>query len=497
MRPLAAWLVPLSLVPVVVLATALFSPPGLAEDATTRTQAFDRDPGWDGHNNRSTAHRPRPVRQDFGWSRTANAGGRAGEVGGFITPDAAPAYYAKALPAKRFNDRMSASGTVVVPSSGATDHSTGNTLLGFFNSKSINEWRTPSTIVLRLNGRGDGFHVHLEYCSARWRAGGVFYQHEQGEGLYRLKRFASEKPHPWSLAYDPAGNHGGGTITAVFDGESLVCNLGPGHQADGATFDRFGLLNVMKSADDGGPLWLDDVMIDGLRDSFDRDPGWSALGNHQSYLSTNVRPRFNFGYSATNYAGGKAKGEIGGLLFRGDEREPDRLAYYGDRLEALSLEKPLTASGKVTLRRAVTDSSVLFGFFHSEGSMKVNPGYASQVPENFVGAVIEGPSREGFLVYPGYGIDRESQGVFHRYDPLPPHLLPDGKTHDWKLEYSPTAGTSGRITVTLDGKSSTLDLTPEHRAVGARFNCFGFVTTHTDGNGQEVFLDDLTYTFRQ
>jgi hypothetical protein len=129
--------------------------------------------------------------------------------------------------------------------------------------------------------------------------------------------------------------------------------------------------------------------------------------------------------------------------------------------------------------------------------MKVGPEQSSGLPENFVGAAIEGPSREGFLFYPSYGVDRESQGAAPRFEILPPHILPDGATHDWKLEYSPSGGTSGRITVTLDGKSTTLDLAPEHRAIGARFNRFGFVTTHIDGNGQEVFLDDLTYTFRQ
>jgi len=393
---------------------------------------------------------------------------------------------------------MTASGTVVVSPGGTVDDGAGNTLLGFFNAGTINEWRTPSTIALRLNGRGDGFHVHLEYCTARWRAGAVFFQDEMGDGRYKLKRFASgKKQHTWSLAYDPAGNNGGGAITATFDGVPLVCNLDPGHKADGAAFNRFGLLTVMKSADDGGSLWLDDVAIDGARDSFDRDPRWTALGNRKTYLSTNVRPRFNFGYSMTNHAGGKARGEIGGLLFRGDQRYPERMAYYGDRLEALTLDKPLAASGKVTLSRGVTDSTILFGFFHSEGSMKVGPEQASGLPENFVGATIEGPSREGFLFYPSCGVDREGQGVSPRFEPLPPSILPDGKPHDWKLEYSPAAGGSGRITVTLDGKSTALDLTPEYRAIGARFNRFGFVTTHIDGNGQEVFLDDLTYTFRQ
>ena len=42
--------------------------------AAERTERFDRHPGWDGHNNRATAPKPRTVRQDFGYSPTAHAG---------------------------------------------------------------------------------------------------------------------------------------------------------------------------------------------------------------------------------------------------------------------------------------------------------------------------------------------------------------------------------------------------------------------------------------
>jgi len=45
---------------------------------------------------------------------------------------------------------------------------------------------------------------------------------------------------------------------------------------------------------------------------------------------------FDFGYSDTIFAGGKAKGEIGGLIFRGDCRYPARMAYYADRVGPLS-----------------------------------------------------------------------------------------------------------------------------------------------------------------
>src|SRR5437867_753573 len=67
--------------------------------AEERTERFDKDPGWEGKNNRATTPDKRTVRQDFGYSRTANAGGKAGEIGGYISPAAETAYYAKKLDA--------------------------------------------------------------------------------------------------------------------------------------------------------------------------------------------------------------------------------------------------------------------------------------------------------------------------------------------------------------------------------------------------------------
>lgn len=468
-----------------------------------KTESFDRDPGWDGHNNRSQVPGPRAVRQDFGWSRTSfasrpGAGAAAsGEIGGFVTPAAEPAYYAKPIPVRSFNDKVTASGTLVVSPGGTIEDGAGNTLVGFFNADSINEWRTPNSLALRINGRGQGFHAHVEYATVRWRAGADFFgQTNPTTGRKEAKLFPSGKVvHTWSMEYDPNGAGGMGTVTTRLDGDTLVFNLDPGHKADGATFNRFGILNVMKSADDGGTLWIGDLSVNGEKQPLGRDPGWTGYRNRRTHSSDNVRPRFNFGYSPTSFAGGRSKGECGGLLFRGDQRYPERLAYYGDRLEPLSLDRPLVASGKVCLRRGVTDSTILIGFFHAPDSIRSGPEQMSGIPENFIGVAIEGPSREGFLFYPVYGVDREGQGAAPRFEPLPPRILPDGASHSWKLEYSPAG--AGRITVTLDGRSTSLDLAPELRAIGARLNRFGFVTTHIDGNGQLVYIDDLTYTCRQ
>src|SRR5204863_3523461 len=99
-------------------------------------------------------------------SRTAHVGGKPGEVGGFISPAAEPAWYAHKLRPKTFDDSLSASGTLLCR--GRQFH----VLVAFFNAGTVNEWRTPNTVALRLYGRGDVFYAYVEYATGRWRAGG-------------------------------------------------------------------------------------------------------------------------------------------------------------------------------------------------------------------------------------------------------------------------------------------------------------------------------------
>src|SRR5262249_36857962 len=234
--------------------------------AGERVERFDKDPQWDGSNNRASTPKPRTVRQDFGYSKTTHTGGQAGEIGGFPSPAAEPAYYAKKIPVKTFADPLTASGTLACTGRGA------HALLGFFNADTLNEWRTPNTIALRISARGDVFFAWVEYATSRWRAGG-----DQPRGLPTRRapktkrnapaRFAARgRVERWSLRYDLQANHGGGVITATIDDQTAVCHLREGHKADGATFNRFGLLNVMKSATDGSEVWLGDVTIDGHKE---------------------------------------------------------------------------------------------------------------------------------------------------------------------------------------------------------------------------------------
>jgi hypothetical protein len=80
-----------------------------------------------------------------------------------------------------------------------------------------------------------------------------------------------------------------------------------------------------------------------------------------------------------------------------------------------------------------------------------------------------------------------------------PYIYPDGASHDFTFEYDPATGGKGKggIKVTLDGQPVTLDVPAEHQAMGAHYNRFGLISTHTDGNVQHLYFDDLTYTFRQ
>src|SRR2546429_6436615 len=76
-----------------------------------KTETFDADPGWDGRNNRATDPAPRQIVQNFGFnSSSTNAGGSAGEIGGFITPAGRPAFFGKGNTATSFQGSHFASG---------------------------------------------------------------------------------------------------------------------------------------------------------------------------------------------------------------------------------------------------------------------------------------------------------------------------------------------------------------------------------------------------
>ncbi len=488
MQPLARWGAP-------ILCWALAAEAVASEPmkiCTSRTEAFDREPaGWEGVNHRSTYFAPKTVTQDFGYNpATRHAGGRPGEVGGRINPAGEAAYYGWRLPKPlALDDPASASGTIVVR------RGPGHFLLGFFNPGTLNEWRTPNTLAARINGRGEGFHAHLEYCTSRWRAGaGVIGQIVPGQRV-EARLLPADRVYRWRLAYDPKGAGGNGLATFTLDGQTATCEIAKEHRADGARLTHFGLLPVLKSWDDAGEAWIDDVTIQGNRFDFAHDPKWDALNNRRAYVTNNTRPRFDFGWSPTRFAGGKAAGELGGIVFRGDCREPHRMAAYGARLSRLTLDTPLFARGKMSMLRGVTDSTASIGFYHSTWSLRSNPAQDQGIPMDYLGVNVEGPSTEGFCFYPVYRVHGQVAGALGGGSGKAPRIYPDRKVHDWLLKYDPAgAGGRGRITVSLDGHACTLDLAPGAKAIGASFDRFGICTPWIDGNSVTVYFDDIEYT---
>jgi len=472
-------------------AVTLLALPGLFAIAEERLETFDTDPVWEGVNNRSTHFEPREITQDFGYAPDIELVGVKGAIGGQITPDARPAYYAMPIQPLTFDDAFSASGMLTMKEGG------GNLLLGFFNSTTLNEWRTPNTIVFRINGRGETMHVHVEYLTSKWRAGaGIIGRYDKETDRNHPVEIPTNGTYPWTMNYDPAGNDGSGEIRITFNGIGALCPITPEHRADGATFDRFGLLNVIKHVDGPGEIYMNDLTVNGAKVDLTNDPQWEGRDNRTTYTSVDIRPRFDFGHSDTHFAGGAGPGEFGGLFFRGDCRYPDRLAAYGAKTETLTLNRPLRAAGTVTLRRGVTDSSTLFGFYHAEKSLRVNEAQNQGLPQHFLGFSIEGPSSEGFYAYPCYRALEDSHFA-DRAQGLP-RIYPDGEVHHWSLEYTPSAaaGGEGTLMLTFDDKSATMPVLAGDIDV-ADFNRFGFVTPWIDGNGQVVYLDDIRFTVKQ
>ena len=472
----------------VVMAAAL----SLAAAGAVREESFDREPvDWEGINNRNMHFEPRIVTQDFGYSSTKHAGGRPGEAGGTLHPAGEAAYYGYRLPTPlTLDDPMIASGKMFVAKG------PGHFLLGFFNAGTLNEWRTPNALVARINMRGETFHCHFEYGTSRWRCGaGVIGEIIPGERV-QAKENPCDRVYQWTLTYDPNGAEGNGLLTFTLDSDTATCALTKEHRSDGATFTHFGMLPIPKTWDSPGKAWIDDLTVNGTRFDFRGEPGWEGFNNRVTYETKDTRPKFDFGWSPTPWAGGQSAGELGGLIFRGDCREPARMGAYGARLATLSLDTPLYAHGKVSVLRAVSDSTASIGFYNSAWSLYSNPRQDQSIPMDYIGINIEGPSSEGFFFYPVYRVHGDIAGALGGGSSKAPHMYPDRTVHEWTLRYDP-AGADGRgqIIVTLDDQSCTLDLEPGAKAAGAAFDRFGICTPWIDGNSVTVFFDDIQYTY--
>lgn len=468
-----------------------------------KSESFDRNPGWEGHNNRIVPDHYPTVSQDFGYTQSNHAGEASGELGGQVTRAAEPAYYADKIAPKTLNDKLSASGTFAftktTPGAGL--------FFGFLRAEQPGGSGRPiGSLGMDFDCEHTGVRLAVRLITAKNQSCGSFITPFL-PGKYRPTPIRNDGTrYTWKLDYDPQGADGKGRFTFTLHGDSprpgeldgkdqpeavneeirthfpdttsFTVDLPPGYKEQGTTFDHFGLMNMMKP---GGTatVYFDDLLYLGSSQNFLHDPKWDSARNRGSYQSKDVLGAHDFGFSKTMYAGGKP-GEVGGTFWRSG-----KYAYYADRVGPLSLDDRLEARGKVVLKVGAPDADMFLGWFDSTN--KDEPPVESR---NFLGVHVGGPTRIGHYFHPAFTTAKSTRGQAEAGP-----VLMQGKVHNWSLRYDPEANAgNGAIQVMLDDEIVTLRLRKGAKAEGARFDRFGLFTTTIGGQLVKIYIDDLAYT---
>ena len=221
----------------------------------------DAAEGWSGEGNHASfEERVIRPRHDYGFSPTALAGGRPGEIGGIVFRDERPSYYAADVGKLSLEEPLRASGRIVLRSAGADSA----VCMGWFDGKSKREKDTselqapqPGWLGVIIEGPSRvGHYFRAAYSSSRG----------SGQSPCEDPRTGAERPvirpdgqvHRWSIEYAPEAAARSGSITVKFDESTHSLDVRPGHRAEGGVFDRFGLFNLQA----GGhhvEIYIDDL----------------------------------------------------------------------------------------------------------------------------------------------------------------------------------------------------------------------------------------------
>ena len=461
------------------------------EQAVLKSESFDRDPGWEALNNRIVPEKRLTVTQDFGYNAAT------GDMGGRLTRTMKPAYYAAAFDKpKTLDEKLSASGTFYLSAS------TGGSgvFFGWFNAEQREGTGRPiGSLGLHFDAERGGGRLAVRLLTRSNRGCGKFVT--KFERYRTSEERATARPTPirndgtryaWTLTYDPDAAGGNGQVLftvkgnaaepADFEGKPVTFDLPPGYKAEGATFDRFGLMNGTKP---GGTMTIhfDDLSFDGKTQDFAADPGWAQTGNRSVYEESTQVGTHNFGFSpGTNHAGGARAGEMGGDLWRSG-----KYAHYADRVGPLTMNDRLEARGKVVLAVGAPDSDVFLGWFggDSKDQSPLDTG-------KFIGVHVGGPTRVGHYFHPALAVT-PGKPVAAPAGPV----MRQGEVYNWSLLYDPAAENGhGAITVTLGDETVTMPLKQGLRAKGGRFDRFGLLNSPIGGQLVRIYLDDVTYTAR-
>lgn len=474
-----------------------------ASPTTSKTERFDKDPGWEAHNNHIAPEIVKPMQQNFDYSPNTNfAGTTKGEIGGTIWRAPNRASYSAKIATKTLNDPLSASGTFALSASGGSS----GAFFGWFDSDMPGDGRQ-GNLGIHFAGQGEGARLTLRLVTLKNQSCGTKVTEwtiiKKGEKIRPPSIKNDGTRYTWKLDYDPEANGGQGqmhfTMTSgrekkdEFEGKLFTVPLPKGYKDQGTKFDRFGLMNTMKPGN-SMVLHFADIKHDGKTEDFSKDPGWIGVGNHVGAPNREWGGSHDFGFSTnTNHAGGTS-GELGGLMWRSG-----LYAYYGDRVGPLSLDDRLEASGRVVLNVGPPDSGIYFGWFNGT-EKEFSPTQAG----NFVGIKVGGPTKVGHYFLPAYATKKttpiERVGVRQHAETVSidkgtgPVFVPQ-KVYAWKVVYDP-AGNRGKGTIeaALGNESTTLILNDGDKQKGAVLDRFGLFTTHRGGSFVRIYFDDLTYT---
>src|SRR5262245_28265815 len=231
-----------------------------------KSESFESDPGWEGHNNLLSPKVNKVVKQDFGYRLTNVAGKEKGEIGGTLWRSPDRTYYATKIATRTLNDKMSASGTFALTESAGSS----GAFFGWFNSDLPGEGRQ-CTLGFHFAGQGAGSRLSLrlvtatnQSCGAKVTPWEVDKNAPKGMRKRRPPQIKNDGTrYTWKFDYDPEANGGDGQIRFLiksnakrpqeFEGKTFTVNLRKGYKQMGTTFDRFGIMNTMKP---GNPMTI-------------------------------------------------------------------------------------------------------------------------------------------------------------------------------------------------------------------------------------------------
>jgi hypothetical protein len=214
---------------------------------------FAVDPAWEGEGNSDIFEDPVLYgTNDFGYSPTAFAGGKPGEIGGrFWRVHAGEphlmGHYGDDVGRLTLDDRLEARGKIAIRrfSIDSGMH------IGYFSSAGQG-WPPKSFVGAYLDS---------------YTVGGRFFMPMYGTatagkhlGALESPWFTDDgKPQDFAIVYDPRAEGGHGAVTVTLDRQSATLPLPAGARAQGAVMDRFGVFNMQDNNGKHCEVYLDDL----------------------------------------------------------------------------------------------------------------------------------------------------------------------------------------------------------------------------------------------